>query len=240
MDRILVVVFSEASKAFEGRDELKDLDHEDLLTLYTYAIITKTPEGKTIVNEEKDLVGLGTVLGSSLGSLIGLLGGPTGFAIGAMAGFLTGLTADLNTSRVSADFVDEIAKELTPGKFALVAEVNEDWTRWVDLGMEELGGVVYRHTLSEVKHAADAADIAAMKADVALLKAEQAEANADRKAKLYERINQLERKIQQRLDKEKQQRDDAERRAKAKAEILKGKASAAKEKAAETANLVRG
>jgi uncharacterized membrane protein len=240
MDRILVVVFSEASKAFAGRDELKDLDHEDLLTLYTYAIITKTPEGKTVVNEEKDLIGLGTVLGSSLGSLIGLLGGPAGVAIGAVAGFLTGLTADLNISRVSADFVDEVSKELTPGKFALVAEVNEDWTRWVDLGMEELGGVVYRHTLSEVRHEADAADIAAMKADLAQMKAEQAEANADRKAKLYQKINQLEAKIQQRLEKQKQQREEAERREKAKAEILKDKASAAKEKAAENAPLING
>jgi len=234
MDRILVVVFSEASKAFEGRDALKSLDHEDLLTLYTYAVITKTPDGKTVVNEEKDREGLKTVLGSSLGSLIGLLGGPTGFAVGAMAGFLTGLMADLVNARVSADFVDEVSRELKPGKFALVAEVNEDWTRWVDLRMAELGGVAYRQTLSEVRDAAKSEDIAAMKTDLALLKAEQAEASADRKAKLYERINQLETKIQQQLEKAKERREEEERRAKAKADVLKAKASATTTKAAET------
>ncbi|HXY12866.1 MAG TPA: DUF1269 domain-containing protein [Terriglobales bacterium] len=234
MDRILVVVFSEASKAFEGRDALQELDHEDLLTLYTYAIITKTQDGKIVVNEEKDRVGLKTVLGSSLGSLIGLLVGPTGFAVGAMAGFLTGLVADLDNSRVSADFVAEVSRELKPGKFALVAEVNEDWTRWVDLRMAELGGVAYRQTLSEVKDAANSADIAAMKADLALLKAEQAEANADHKAKLYEKINQLEAKIQQQLEKAKERHEKAERRAKAKADVLKAKASATTTKAAET------
>jgi len=228
------VLFSEASKAFEGRDALKDLDHEDLLTLYTYAIITKTLDGKTVVNEEKDLTGLRTVIGSALGSLIGLLGGPTGVAIGAATGFLTGLTADLDNAHVSADFVDEVSRELTPGKFALVAEINEDWTKWIDLGMEELGGVVYRRAPSEVRHAGHSADIAAMKADLALLKSDHAEASADRKAKLFEKVNQLETKIQQRLEREKERREEAERRAKAKADVLKAKASAMKAKAEET------
>ena len=233
MDRILVVIFSEPDKVFAGRDALQDLDREDLLTLYTYAIITKTPDGKTVVNEEKDRGGLKTVLGSSLGSLIGLLGGPTGFAIGATAGFLTGLIADFDNARVGTDFVDEVSKELKPGKFALVAEVNEDWTRWVDLRMAELGGVAYRETLSEVRQGANSADAAIMKADLALLKAEHAKANADRKAKLYEKINQIEAKIQQQLGKAKERREEAERRAKAKADLLKTKAAGSKEKAEE-------
>ena len=232
MDRILVVIFSDASKTFEGRDALKGLDEEDLITLFAYAIITKTPDGKVVVNEEKDRVGLKTVAGTSLGSLIGLLGGPVGFGIGAVAGFLTGLIADLDNAHVSTDFVDDVSRELTPGKFALVAEINEDWTRWLDLRMTELGGVVYRYAPSDVKHSSHEAEIAAMKADLATLKAEQEEARADRKAKLYQKINQLETKIQQHLEKEKMRRRESELRAKAKSEMLKAKAPT--EKPAET------
>jgi len=232
MDRILVVIFSEPDKVFEGRDALKDLDHEDVLTLYAYAIVTKKPDGKVVVNEEDDRAALKTALGSSIGALIGLLGGPPGFAIGTAVGFLVGVTAYLDTSRVSATFVDEVSKELTPGKFALVAEVNEDWTSWLDLRMEELGGVIYRYAPSDVKHSSHEAEIASMKADLALLKAEHGQARADRKAKLYDKINQLDTKIQQHLENEKKQREESERRAKAKAEMLKAKASAAK--AAET------
>jgi len=228
MDRILVVVFSDASKTFEGRDALKGLDDEDLITLFAYAIIMKTPEGKVVVNEEKDRVGLKTVAGTSLGSLIGLLGGPVGFGIGAVAGFLTGLIADLDNAHVSTDFVDEVARELTTGKFALVAEVDEDWTRWLDLRMTELGGLVYRYAPSEVKHSSHEAEIAAMKADLAMLKAEHEEAGADHKAKLYQKIDQLDSKIQQHLEKEKMRRGEAELRARAKAEMLKAKASTAK------------
>jgi uncharacterized membrane protein len=227
MDRILVVVFSEPDKVFEARDALKGFDHEDVLAFYAYAIISKAPDGKVVVNEEKDRVGLETVAGTTLGSLIGLLGGPVGFGIGAMAGFLTGLIADLDNAHVSTDFIDDVSRELTPGKFALVAEVNEDRTSWVDLRMAELGGVVYRTPVSNVTHAERSADIADLKADLAQLKAEYEQARADRKAKLHEKINQLDTKIQQHLEKEKKQREESERRAKAKAEMLKAKSTAA-------------
>ena len=223
MDRVLVVTFREPDKVFEARDALKDLDGEDLLTLYAYAIITKTPEGKVVVNEEKDRLGLKTVAGTSLGSLIGLLGGPVGFGIGAVAGFLTGLIADLDNAGVSTEFVDDVSRELTAGKFALVAEVDEDWTSWLDLRMTELGGVVYRYVPSDVKRSSHEAEIAAMKANIAMLKAEHQESTADRKARLYEKINQLDTKIQQHLENEKKRRNEAECRAKAKAEMLKAK-----------------
>jgi uncharacterized membrane protein len=226
MDRILVVIFNEADKALEARDALRSLDHDDdVLTLYAYAVIKKEPDGTCVVNDEHDREGLKTLLGTSLGSLIGLLGGPTGVVIGSIAGTLTGITADLDNARVSAEFVDEVSKELTPGKFALIAEIDEEWSKWVDLRMEELGGVVCRYATSDVRRAEHSIDIAAMKADLALLKAEHAQASVDRKEKLYERMNKLDMKIQESLKKAKEQRELAEAQAEAKANLRKAKAS---------------
>jgi hypothetical protein len=166
----------------------------------------------------------------SLGSLIGLLGGPIGVGIGAATGSLAAITADLDNARVGADFVDEVSKQLTPGKFALVAEIDEEWTPWVNLRMEELGGVVYRRALSEVKHAVNEEEIAAMKADLAQMKAEHAQANANHKAKLLERINQLDTKIQQQLQKAKERHEIAEAKAQARVNMLKAKAARTREK----------
>ncbi|MFZ0418547.1 MAG: DUF1269 domain-containing protein [Candidatus Sulfotelmatobacter sp.] len=234
MNRMLVVVFSEATKALAGRDALKSLDHEDSITLYAYAIVTKNANGTSIVNEEHDPAGLGTLLGTSLGSLIGLLGGPTGVAIGAAAGSLAGVTADLDNARIGGDFVDDVLKQLTPGTVALLAEIDEEWTPWVDLRMEELGGVVHRRALSEVKHTIHEENVTAMKADLAQMKAELAKAHADRKAKLQEKINQLDSKIQAQLQKAKDRREAADRQEQAKVQLLRAKAAAAKAKAAET------
>jgi len=231
MNRMLVVVFSEASKAFDGRDALRSLDRDGSITVYGYAVITKKADGTSIVNEESDSGPTGTVLGTSLGSLIGLLGGPTGVAIGALAGSLAGATADLDNARVGADFVDEVSQQLTPGKFALVAAIDEDWTFSVDKRMDSLGGVVYRRALSEAREAVNTEAVTAMKADLAQMKTERAQARADRKAKLQEKINQLEAKLMAQLQKSKEKREAAAREAKAKVEALKAKAAAAKAKA---------
>jgi hypothetical protein len=95
-----------------------------------------------------------------------------------------------------------MTRELAPGKFAVLADVQEDWTTPVDVSMEAIGGKVFRRSLSDVKHTVDEEEIAAMKADLAQMKAEHAQAHADRKAKLQEKINQLDAKIEARSERE--------------------------------------
>jgi uncharacterized membrane protein len=215
MNRMLVVVFNEASQAFEGRDAMKGLDHEDSLALHAYAIITRKADG-SIVNEEDHHAGFSLPPGTSLRSLIDHFGRTTEVAISTAADYLAP-GAKQDEARIVADFANEVSKQLTPGKFALVAEIDEEWTPWINLRMTELGGVVYRCPLSDVKEMAESADIAGMKADLAEMKAQHARATAGRKAKLLEKINQLDAKIQQRLQQVKERREIAEAKAKAQA-----------------------
>jgi uncharacterized membrane protein len=234
MDRMLVVVFDSETRAYEGKKALNRLENEGSIVVYAYAVIAKNADGTTTVRQSDDQGPLGTLVGTSLGSLIGLLGGPVGLAIGAGVGLVAGSTADLHNARISDEFVDDVTKELLPNRFAVVAEIQEDWTTPVDTRMEAIGGIVFRRALSDVTHTVNSEDVAAMKADVAQMRAEQAKAHADRKAKLQEKINQLDSKIQAQLERAKERRQAAERQAKAKVEILKTKAANMKAKAAET------
>jgi uncharacterized membrane protein len=227
MNRMLVVVFSEATQAFEGRDAMKSLDHEDIVALHGYAIITKKADG-TIINEEDHRAGFSLLPGTSLRSLIDHFGRTSAVAISAAAESLPPGTKQ-DEDRVVADFAGEVSKHLTPGKFALVAEIDEEWTPWINLSMTELGGVVYRCPLSDVKHVAESADIAAMKADLAQMKAEHARARAGHKAKLLEKINQLDTKIQQQLQKAKARREATEVKDQATVGVLEAKAARARE-----------
>ncbi|MGA2896934.1 MAG: DUF1269 domain-containing protein [Acidobacteriaceae bacterium] len=232
MDRMLVVVFDTEAKAYEGKKALYQLDDEGSISVYADAVIAKNANGSATVKQSNDQGPLGTLVGTSLGSLIGLLGGVTGLAIGATVGLLGGSFADLDNARIGTDFIDDVTRELKPGKFAVVAEIQEEWTTPVDLRMESIGGKVFRRALSNVRHTVNEEENEAMKADLAQLKAEYAKARADRKAKLQEKINQLDSKIQARLEKAKERRAAAEREIKAKAEALKAKAAALKTKAA--------
>ena len=231
MDRMLVVVFDNETKAYEGKKALLQLDDEGSISVYAYAVLAKHADGTATVKQGDDSGPIGTLLGTSFGSLIGLLGGPVGLVIGASAGLAVGAAADLNNARIGEDFIDDVNKMLVPNRVAVVAEIDEDWTTPVDTRMEAIGGTVFRRALSEVKEQIHDENVAAMKADFAQMKAEHTKAHADRKAKLQEKINQLDSKIQARLQKAKDGREAAERQAQAKVRVLEAKAAAAKSKA---------
>jgi len=231
MDRMLVVVFDNEVKAYEGKKALLQLDGEGSISVYAYAVLAKHADGTASVKQGDDSGPIGTLLGTSFGSLVGLLGGPVGLAIGASVGVLAGSAVDLHDVGIGEDFIDDVTKMLTPNKVAVVAEIEEDWTTPLDTRMEAIGGTVFRRALSDVKHTLHDENVAAMKADLAQMKAEHAKAHADRKAKLQEKINQLDSKIQTQLQKAKERRETAERQAQAKVQVLKAKAAAAKAKA---------
>ena len=231
MDRMLVVVFDNENKAYEGKKALQQLDNEGSVSVYGYAVLAKNADGSATIKQGDDVGPIGTLLGTSLGSLIGVLGGPAGMAVGAAAGMAAGSSIDLDNVRVGSDFIDDVQKVLSPRKVALIAEIDEDWTAPVDTRMEAIGGTVFRRALSEATQTANQEDIAAMKADLAQMKAEHAQAQADRKAKLQDKINQLDSKIQAQLQKAKEGRDAAERQAQAKIQVLKARAAEARAKA---------
>lgn len=231
MDRMLVVVFDNENKAYEGKNALQQLDGEGSISVYGYAVLAKNADGTATVKQGDDVGPIGTLLGTSLGSLIGVLGGPAGVAVGATAGMAAGSAFDLSNVGVGADFIDDVQKVLSPKKVALIAEIGEDWTTPVDTRMEAIGGTVFRRSLSEVTEKVNEEDVAAMKADLAQMKAEHAKAQADRKAKLQDKINQLDSRIQARLQSAKERREAVQRKAQEKVKILKAKADAAKAKA---------
>ena len=230
MDRMLVVVFDNESKAYEGKKALLQLDGEGSINVYGYSVLARGADGTVTQKQGDDAGPLGTLLGTSLGSLIGLLGDPAGMAAGALGGMMGGAAVDLDNARVGADFIDDVNKVLSPNRVALVAEIEEDWTTPVDTRMEAIGGKVFRRALSEVADTVNKEDADAMKADLAQMKAEQAKAGAETKARLQEKISQLDSKIQSWEQKDRERTEAVERHAKAKLQLLKQKQSSPKAK----------
>ena len=227
MERMLVVVFDNETKAYEGKSALKQLDAEGSITLYGGAVVTKRADGTANVVQYEDLGPIGTLAGTAVGSLAALLGGPVAVGVGAMAGLTLGALYDIDNAGVGEDFVDDVSKLLTPNKVAVVAEIDEDWTTPVDTRMEGLGGIVFRRALREVSKDIHDEDVAAMKADMAQLKEEIKQANAARKAKLQQKVEQLQAKIDAQQAKAEERRAARQARRKAKMQILKKNAQAA-------------
>jgi uncharacterized membrane protein len=225
---MLVVVFENELKAYDGSRELKGLDSDGSISIHSEAVIKKNDDGTITIKQEGDDFPIRTVGGTAVGALIGLLGGPVGLAVGALAGTFAGAVWDMDRAGVNADFLNEVSTKLTPGKWAVVSDVSEEWVTPVDTRMGALGGTVFRTTRANVEHQQDAKDVAAIKADIAQLKAEQAKSRADQKAKLQTKIENLNKKLQAKIEQAKLRAEQRDKEAKAKLEALEKKATKAK------------
>ncbi len=196
MNKMLAAVFDTENAAYEGLSALKDLHKNGDITLYATAVVSKESSGVIRENQIADEGPVGTALGLLTGSLVGLLAGPVGLAVGASAGSLAGLVFDLDKSGVDISFVDEVSTALSPGKTAVLAEVDETWVTPVDTRLGKLGGLVFRRLRSEFVEDQLARESAAFKAELKQLEDEQAQANAESKAALQKEIDSAKKKLE--------------------------------------------
>ena len=227
MEQMLVVVFENELKAYDGSRALSELDAEGSISIHARAVIMKNAEGKVIVKQEGDDFPFRTVGGTAIGALIGLLGGPIGVGIGAVAGTLTGSILDLNRAGVDTEFIDDVSKKLTASKWAVAADISEEWETPLDVRMAALGGTVFRSTRKSIGHERHARDVAAIKANIAQLKSEESKAQADQKAKIQSKIDALNKKLNVKMEQAKQRAKQQQEEAKAKVDALEKKAEKA-------------
>jgi len=216
MNKMLVAVFNNDTQAYEGLTALKELHREGDITLYASAVLSKDTSGKVNMKQTVDDGPVGTALGMLTGSMVGLLAGPVGLAVGATYGALTGLLFDLNNAGIDVQFVDDVSKALSPGKAAVLADVDEDWRTPVDARIGKLNGVVFRRLRSEVAEDQLTREAAAFKADVQQLEEELAEAHADHKAAIQKQIDDAKTKLQVTRDLVQKRVDQTKREADAK------------------------
>jgi len=204
MEKMLVVVFDNETKTYEGSRALYQLDSEGNITIHAEAVISKNNDGTITVKQGEGDFPVRTVSGTAIGSLIGLLGGPAGLAVGALAGMMAGSFADLFVAGVDSDFLAEVSNVLTPGKYAIVADISEEWVTPVDTRMEALNGFVFRTARESFEEAQRAREVAELRAEIDQLKAEHARVKAEHKAKLQAKIDQLNTRLQTKLQQARQ------------------------------------
>jgi uncharacterized membrane protein len=188
MSKFVVVVFPNEAKASEGLHAFKELDAEDSLTVYAGAVIVKDADGTVSVKERHGRRPFHAAIGAVIGGLVGLIGGPPVAALGAAGGAVAGGWRDALDLGVGLDFVDEVSRELTPGKSAILAEIEEDWVTPLDSRMEAAGGVVLRAWRDDLEDERIRREAERRRAELAQLQAERAQAREEWKARLEARV----------------------------------------------------
>jgi uncharacterized membrane protein len=220
MSKFVVVVFPNEAKASQGLHAFKELDAEDSLTVYAGAVIVKEADGAVSVKERHGRRPVGAAVGAVIGGLVGLIGGPPVAAMGAAGGALAGGWRDALNIGVDLDFLDEVSRELTPGKSAIVAEIEEDWVTPLDSRMEAAGGVVLRSWRDDLEDERIRREAERRRAELARLQAERAQAREEWQSKLAARVEEARAKCQDVCDRSQARIDRLREETEAKIEAL--------------------
>lgn len=134
MSQLVVFAFKDETGAELMRDELKDLQKQQLISLSDAAVAVRKQDGKVKVKQATSLVGVGALGGAFWGMFIGLLFWMPwlGLAIGAASGALGGALSDTG---VDDKFIKEVGNSIEPGQSALFLLV-DSWTE--DKVLDEL------------------------------------------------------------------------------------------------------
>ena len=195
-ENVVVVRFTEPSKAYQALSVLKECDASGRIELESAAVVERTPTGELQMPEETDNVGpLGTASGSLIGMLIGVLGGPVGVLLGWGAGAMIGGAFDIDRATTSDEALTVLGTAIPTGSTAVIASVNEPAVEVIDGEMKKLDGEVTRRSVAEVKDELDAAEKAA---DAAAREARRT-IREERKAKLKAGAEERKSKLKEKL-----------------------------------------
>lgn len=113
-ENVVVVQFSEPSKAYQALSVLKEADASGRIGLESAAVAQRSAEGELTIPESADNVGLvGTASGSLIGMLVGVLGGPVGVLLGWGSGALMGGAFDIDHAVTSDEALTVLGRAMT-------------------------------------------------------------------------------------------------------------------------------
>ena len=195
-ENVVVVQFTEPSKAYQALSVLKECDADGRIALESAAIVERTAEGELRIPEGGDNVGLvGTASGSLIGMLIGVLGGPVGVLVGWGSGALMGGLFDIDRAVKSDEALAALGRAMPPGSTAVIANVAEPAVEVIDGEMAKLGGEVTRRPVAEVMDELEASEAAAEAAAREARRELREQRKTEVKADFDERVGTLKEKL---------------------------------------------
>jgi hypothetical protein len=103
---------------------------------------------------------------------------------------------DLFKAGVSIDFVDEVSASLTPGKAAVIADIDEVWVTPIDTRLGALGGTTFRRMPGEVADAELVRETDAARMELEQLRDEIRNTSGEAKANIENAIDAQRRKLE--------------------------------------------
>lgn len=169
MDKMFVAIFESEKQASAAAGAMNDLRDDGILLVYASGVIVKDVGRISIVEFTSDQDGSDSVLGIATRSLIELLAKPV-YSVDEVDSQATAVKLmEITSAGVDAVFLDEITRHLSPGKAAIVAEIEEESATAMDTLIESLGGMMFRCVRRELMFAQIAKELDVLHNEIQIL-----------------------------------------------------------------------
>jgi uncharacterized membrane protein len=152
MADLIVIAFDDETTAGRLKDDLGQLQKEELIGLDDVVVVVRHEDGKIKIKQAVNLVGAGALSGSFWGLFIGILFWMPwlGLAIGAASGALGGKLSDIG---IDDDFIKETSESIDPGSSAIFLLVRKSTPDKVAQRLEGYHGKVIQTSLTDEQEA---------------------------------------------------------------------------------------
>lgn len=152
MSDLIVLAFKNDTDAFKMREELIELQKQQVISLSDAAVVVRDQDGKTKVKQVTSLAGAGALGGAFWGMLIGLLffAPWLGLAVGAVTGAIAGKFTDTG---IDDKFIKQVGETIEPGHSALFLLVNKVTMDKVQPTLEKYDATVIQTSLTDEQEA---------------------------------------------------------------------------------------
>ncbi|NIJ52589.1 hypothetical protein [Dyadobacter arcticus] len=144
MSQIIVISFTQETKAIQALDKLSELESFGEVTIYEKTMIRKKENGRYEILNQDGFQGWQMLTGMAVGSIFGILAGPLGFVIGIYTGGAIGLVSEIREDNFESDFIFKLEGGVSVGTVSIIAEVDDNSHVAIDYAMKKMGGMVSR------------------------------------------------------------------------------------------------
>ncbi|MGZ8510517.1 MAG: DUF1269 domain-containing protein [Chitinophagaceae bacterium] len=199
MTNLIVLSFPNEANAIQASHKLAELESIGDISIFEKVIIKKGANGEFTYLQTESSDGERMVSGMAIGTLVGVIGGPVGMLVGMLSGTLVGAAVEADYVDFSEDVVRKVSDQLNVGDVAILAEISEDGSFFVDSTIAPLGGNIFRYNVDDAYSDYENDQAQQIDNEIAEERRQFKAARSEDKARVKNKIEQLKEKRKQRI-----------------------------------------
>lgn len=210
MDKMVAIIFDSEKDVKAGDKILNKLAGEGQIAIFGEAVLEHSSDAINILKSTENGP-ISTVFGNLVSCIVNVVGWDKSVKTPPNSETTWGLVNDVNRTLVDVEYLNEIKQMLTPGKYAIIAEINEQWVAPLNSALKPLNPIILREYRKDILDNRLQDDLFSIKKEYQELVSELKNASSDARCEIEHRMNVLKDRMQQKIELTKKRIDDIQK-----------------------------